>query len=151
MAIKYIKGSVFNTHCHVIAHGCNCKGGFGKGIAYTIAKMHPEVRVAYMTKYNSLHSWKLGDIQYVNVKSSTYHIIANCATQFSFLPHNVLHADYEAIKKIMIELHDFCKANNYGLAIPKIGAGLAGGDWSIIEKIIEEIFVSIDIYIYYIE
>lgn len=37
------------------------------------------------------------------------------------------------------------------LAIPKIGCGLAGGNWNIVEKIINEVTGDkLDVYVYYI-
>jgi hypothetical protein len=36
------------------------------------------------------------------------------------------------------------------VGIPFIGCGLAGGDWRIVEKIINEIFKNRTIYVYYL-
>jgi len=34
------------------------------------------------------------------------------------------------------------------IGIPKIGSGLGGGDWDIIENIVNKVFVDTDIYVY---
>lgn len=39
-------------------------------------------------------------------------------------------------------------ANKMTIAIPKIGAGLAGGDWETIRPILEEVFNDYDLTIY---
>ena len=67
---------------------------------------------------------------------------ANLGTQYYYNSYNskTVLADYDAIRKVMIILYDYCKQNNYRLAIPKIGAGKALGDWNIIEAIIEDVF-----------
>ncbi len=45
-------------------------------------------------------------------------------------------ADYAAIRSCMRWIRESCRGKRIGL--PKIGAGLAGGDWSTIEAIIQE-------------
>lgn len=143
------KGNVFDSGANVIAHGCNCVGGYGAGIAYEVAQRYPKAKESYLTKYRSDDGWKLGDVQLVNVAENSY--IANCATQFHFMPRNVIHADYPAINSVFKKLYNHCKANNLSIAIPLIGAGLAGGDWNIIYGIIKDIFVDWDITIYEFE
>lgn len=58
----------------------------------------------------------------------------NGYTQYHWKGYGVK-ADYEAIRQVFKAIKD----NFSGLRIgyPAIGAGLAGGDWSIIAKIIE--------------
>ena len=51
----------------------------------------------------------------------------------------------------MEKVKRFAKSKNLTIAIPKIGAGLAGGDWDTIEGILKEIFTDYDITIYYLE
>ena len=77
-------------------------------------------------------------------------IIANCATQDKYLPRGECHADYDAIRKAMYTLKNDVYPD-LSIAIPKIGAGLAGGDWNIIEGILNEVFTDYDITVYYLE
>lgn len=154
--IKYIKGDLLTTNCEIIAHGCNCSGGFGSGIAGLIAKKYPIVKENYLKKYWSVSGWALGDIQFnrVNTSFNEYKIIINCATQFYYgreAKYGKVYVSYEAIEIIMNKLYNYSKENNLKIAIPKIGAGLAGGDWKVIEKIINDIFIDIDIFCYYID
>lgn len=146
--ITYIKGDLFDTKADLIAHGCNCKGGYGSGIAYTMAKTYPRAKLLYLEKYDE-DGWDLGDVQMVLQRDGKY--IANCATQDSFLPRGQCHADYGAIRTCMEKVKRFAKSKNLTIAIPKIGAGLAGGDWDTIEGILKEIFTDYDITIYYLE
>jgi O-acetyl-ADP-ribose deacetylase (regulator of RNase III) len=146
--IKYVKGDLFLAPQTIIAHGCNCKGGFGSGVAKTMSQKHPEARSQYLRKFNSV-GWKLGDIQYVK---SNGKVIANCATQYDYgsPKGGAVYVDYDSIKTCMEKLKKVCVENKLSVAIPKIGAGLAGGDWDIIEKIINEVFFDLDIYVYVI-
>ena len=55
--VKLIKGNVFESNADIIAHGCNTMGGFGSGVAGQMAKIYPEVRQAYMSKYEKDGLW----------------------------------------------------------------------------------------------
>lgn len=145
--INYIKGDLFDTDADIIAHGCNCRGGYGSGVAKTMADKYPKARHYYLDKHDD-DGWELGDVQYVTQRDGK--IIANCATQDGYMPRNVCHADYGAIRKCMELVKDFAKGNGYKVAIPKIGAGLAGGDWTKIEKILNDVFSDYDVTVYYL-
>jgi O-acetyl-ADP-ribose deacetylase (regulator of RNase III) len=145
--VKYVKGDLFDTDCDIIAHGCNCRGGFGSGVAYTMAKKYPKAKKEYLNKFDDV-GWKLGDVQFVMVGST---IIANCATQDGYLPRGILHANYDAIELCMETVKQFAQQTNRSVAIPKIGAGLAGGDWQVIEKILQEVFDDYDVTVYYLD
>ena len=75
-------------------------------------------------------------------------MIANCATQLNYLPRTICHADYPAIKAAMIQVKESAKSLGLSVAMPKIGAGLAGGDWNTIKQILEEIFDDYDVTVY---
>lgn len=143
--IVYKKGDLLNASEDIIAHGCNCQGGFGSGVAGQIAKKYPLAKEGYLLKY-AHEGWVLGDIQWnYQLDGKT---IVNCATQESYLPRGIVHASYEAIWKCMLKLKHFAELNNKSIAIPKIGAGLAGGDWNIIEQIIKRVFKDYPITVY---
>lgn len=146
--IRYVKGDLFDTECDIIAHGCNCRGGYGSGVAYTMAKKYPKARDMYLDKYDD-EGWRLGDVQFVHTVSGK--VIANCATQDAFLPRGVKHVDYKAIYFSMLKVKDFAKERGLSIAIPKIGAGLAGGDWQIIESTLEQVFSDYVVTVYYLD
>lgn len=145
--VHTVKGDVFESGADIIAHGCNCKGGFGSGVAGIVAKKFSNVRNSYLTKFQT-EGWQLGDVQFVGIGNSKY--IANCATQKNYLPRGPRHADYDAIKACMEKVRDFAKENKLTVACPKIGAGLAGGDWNIIKKILKDVFTDYDVTVYYL-
>lgn len=128
------KGNLFDTSCKIIAHGVNCRGGFGSGVALQIAKRYPEVKLAYLKKHQSHEKWKLGDVQYVLVMN---HIIANMATQYDYGRVVKLYADYPSINKCFESILKFATELNVSVAMPKVGCGLAGGDWNIVCKLLQ--------------
>lgn len=143
--IKYAKGDVLASKANIVAHGCNCRGGFGSGVAAAIKTKYPKARHYYLDKYEE-DGWKLGDVQFVMQWDGRW--IANCATQDGYLPRGVCHADYDAIRSCMEKVKDFAKPSSQTIAIPKIGAGLAGGDWDKIEAILNEVFSDYDVTVY---
>ena len=76
----------------------------------------------------------MGTYSFAHVRRGNYKvIIVNAYTQYHYNGH---HVDYNAIRSIFKCLKEdfyFCR-----IGFPIIGAGLAGGDWNIISKIIRE-------------
>lgn len=143
--VKFVVGDLFDTSANIIAHGVNCKGGFGSGIALGVRTLYPNVRQDYIKKFNT-KGWKLGQVQFVSIGDNKY--IANCATQYDYLPRDVCHVNYIALRKCMEIVKLYAMTNKFSIAAPRIGAGLGGGDWNRISKILEEVFVNYDITIY---
>jgi O-acetyl-ADP-ribose deacetylase (regulator of RNase III) len=132
--LKFIKGSLFDVQDGIIAHGCNCRGGFGSGVAGQIAKLYPEVRAAYLEKFNK-HGWHLGQIQLVQTKNSNL-IIANMATQDKFGYDGGLYVDYEAVRTALETVFKYAEVDGLSVSLPWVGCGLAGGERCIIQGII---------------
>jgi O-acetyl-ADP-ribose deacetylase (regulator of RNase III) len=61
--------------------------------------------------------------------------IINAYTQYEY-GTDKMNVDYDAITMVMKKINHAYNGKRIGL--PKIGAGLAGGDWNIIRDIIEE-------------
>lgn len=147
--INYVQGDLFEAKVDLIAHGCNCRNGFGSGVAFHMSKKYPKAKAEFHDKFED-EGWRLGDVQFINLIDKDHKWVANCATQYAYLPRGVKHADYDAIRMAMTRVKEFCKSKNLSVAIPKIGAGLAGGDWAEIEKILEEVFSDYEINVYYL-
>ena len=135
MITKYIKGDITETELNFIAHGVNCQNVMGSGVAKALYKKFPEVKKEYhefidlMLKYAVIpHKYLLGE---VNMVQSGDKVICNCFTQEHFgYDKNIRYVNYYALAQCF----DTIKRNlpeGSVLAIPKIGCGLAGGDWEI--------------------
>lgn len=148
MPVETVIGDLFTSLETVRLHGCNARGSFGSGIAGQMNRYHPEARVAYMLAFDEGRV-RLGSI--VWARSNT-HRIANAITQDDFgRVKGVRYADYEAIRSCMRRLEvtvlrshaedrvrEWFGGEVRRVAMPRIGAGLAGGDWEVIEAIIAE-------------
>lgn len=142
--VHYKKGDLFQAPEDLLAHGVNCIGAFGSGVAAGMAHNHRKARDYYFEKHSN-DSWKLGEVQFL-VSGNKW--IANCATQFQCYPRNVCNADYPAIRTCMEGVKLFAQKNNLSIAIPKIGCGLAGGDWDTVKEILEDVFQDYDVTVY---
>lgn len=148
--IIYKKGDLLEAPEDIIAHGCNAVGGFGSGVAGQIAKKYPEAKYSYKNEHE-YGSLQLGYIDVVTIRENlkVQKRIINCVTQQEYLPRGICHANYDAINECMLKVKRYAKAmGNLSIAIPKIGCGLAGGDWQIVEKILEVVFYDYNITVY---
>lgn len=123
----------------VIAHGCNCFCAMGRGIAGSIQIMFPEAYEADKATTVGDRS-KLGTCTYAHVPIGDGHAltVVNAYTQFHWNGDGVeILADYDAIRSCM----KWIKQHHHGqrIGLPKIGAGLARGDWDVILRIIQDV------------
>ncbi len=124
----------------VIAHGCNCMCTMGAGIAVPVRKAWPKAYSADCATEKG-DKGKLGTCSYAVVEGGALTVV-NAYTQFDYRGRGVK-VDYDAIASTMA----WIKANHSGkrIGLPKIGAGLAGGDWARIEAIIARELVNEDV------
>src|SRR5262245_38979996 len=119
----------------VIIHGCNCQCALGAGIAKAVRDVFPEAYAADLGTVKGRRA-KLAGYSAADVERPGKRIsIVNGYTQFHYRGRGVL-ADYEAIRGVMRSVkRDFAGRR---IGYPKIGAGLARGDWETIARIIDE-------------
>lgn len=135
MSISYIKGDLFKTEHKVIAHGCNALGVMGSGVAKIIKEQYTGAFEEYHKKYKTdgLH---LGEVVFAEYNNK---LIANCITQSRFGRDGTQFVDYAAIERCIKVLNENMETHSFDtVAMPKIGAGLGGGNWDLIAEIIEK-------------
>lgn len=133
-----------------MAHGCNCFCCMGGGIAVPVKLTFPE---AYKADLNTMIGDKSKIGTYTSAKSKGK-TVYNLYTQYdtnSYDKRNDLF-EYDGFREIMKNLNKELRHNgpDYVLAMPRIGAGLCGGNWEDIKKIIEEEAKDINVVIYYL-
>ena len=141
--MKEITGDLVNMlywrEFDVGIHGCNCFHKMRSGIAGTMVRTFPGVAEADI--YDSVYAneEKLGSFTSRTFRDETTGdvTIINAYTQFTYSRTERV-ADYDAIRKVFKKIKLIFGGKGLTFGIPKIGAGLAGGDWEIISKIIEE-------------
>ena len=158
--IKTINKDILTVDKGVIVHSVNCIGGVG-GLAGAIARKWPKNASEYIThiKRQKLPIMLLGSVFEVNVAHNV--IVANLFGQNNVgtnerqTEYSALIAGFKRIASTHFEGNDketisFCGIGHekvyidlYEIYIPyKIGCGLGGADWSIVEEIIHKVFDS---------
>ena len=118
----------------LIAHGCNCHCTMGAGIAKGIKAAFPAAWDADRATKSGDRA-KLGQCTAVTVALVTGDlVVVNAYTQYDWRGGGVK-VDYDAVASCMA----WIKRRHTGrvIGLPKIGAGLAGGDWERITGIID--------------
>lgn len=146
MSLSTIHGDLldFPEGISVIAHSCNCRNTMGAGIAAQIKKRYPEAYIADTLAFKQGRSI-LGKTSHAIV-NSTPHIVYNLYTQRDY-SCSYRAVNYEAFYCALSQFHtEVSLLQKIGQPPIKIGlpynisCGLAGGSWSIIFSIIEDIF-----------
>jgi len=152
--MKTIKGDLVELAAagsfNVIVHGCNCFNTMGAGIAYQIAKRFPEAahvdNLTTMGERNKLGKYTIAAVRGYYGDAL---LIVNAYTQYGYGSviraglgagdKSRTHVDYDAIRKVFstVVYSLACMSDTIRIGIPRIGAGLAGGDWNRINTIIE--------------
>ena len=137
--MKTITGNLIelaqDNYFDVIIHCCNCFCTMGAGIAKAIKDVFPEAYEADLLTQKGDRS-KLGTISVAQVTRNDHTIyIVNAYSQYHYSSVTT-QADYAAIRSAMVQIKK--QFSNKKIGYPKIGAGLAGGDWQIIASIIDE-------------
>jgi O-acetyl-ADP-ribose deacetylase (regulator of RNase III) len=134
----------------VIVHVCNDLGKWGKGFVLAISKRWKEPERIYKAAFAAVPSPALGDVQFVPVEPSV--IVANLigqhgvATRTSKTPP----VRYDAIREGLAKVAARARALDASVHMPRIGCGLAGGDWAHVEPLIAETLcaANIDVTVY---
>jgi O-acetyl-ADP-ribose deacetylase (regulator of RNase III) len=121
----------------IICHQVNTLGLMGAGLALRIRTKWPKVYNEYMASVP-----KLGHGQLIKVNNDLY--VANLAAQDSISYTGKIVTKYGSFQHCLQRLYNVLLKKNL-LELPvlfpyKIGCGLAGGDWNVVEKIIEQEF-----------
>ncbi|GMU61741.1 MAG: hypothetical protein AMXMBFR34_35040 [Myxococcaceae bacterium] len=123
MPTAFVKGDLFGTPgLDALAHGCNCAGAMGKGIAVEFRKRFPRMYAEYK-KRCALGQFSLGDV-FVWTEGRT--TVFNLGTQRTWRAK----ADLTAVKtalQAMVRLAE--QAGIHRVGLPRIGAGLGGLAW----------------------
>lgn len=131
MTVVERTSDIFNTEMRVIAHGVNCEGVMGAGIARTIRQLYPFVYDTYKTMCDA-GNLSPGHILFVQDEASNT-IIANLATQDYRGANARLEWVTEAVARLYNSLH---WNSDYGVAFPQIGCGIGGLDWDVVNPVI---------------
>lgn len=138
-----IVNKCLTTHTEgLIAHGVNCCGVMGKGVALAIREAYPIVGKQYFAKFHTkIQPELLGTVQLVQINDKLD--CANCFTQVYYgktlrcYNDSPQQLDYGALDKCLDNIFGLAKAMNRPLGLPWIGTNLAGGDMGVVRAFLE--------------
>lgn len=139
MKIIYKTGNLITADEGIIAHGCNAQGKMNSGVAKAIRENYPSAYDNYMWEHETkgLVLGKYIPIRDICREDKKSRIVLNCITQNNYGYDEKRYFSYDALAKVIETISNAGLDEGIPIAFPKIGAGLGGGDWYIIEKIIE--------------
>ncbi len=144
MINKIVKGDLVqmfkDKKFDVIIHGCNCFNTMGSGIAKQIKTEFPGAYKEDCKTQAGEHK-KLGLCTVY--KYETGQFIVNAYTQYEYGGNHPL--CYPAVYSVFNLLNKEERLHNLRIGIPKIGAGLGGGDWEYIKDMINTVTPLLDI------
>lgn len=153
MSITYLNGDAtrpIGSDSKIIVHICNDIGLWGKGFVLAISKRWKIPEKKYREWYQSKENFSLGEIQMIKVESDIW--VANMICQEGIYKNknDIPPIRYDAVSKALAQVHDFAYDNNAIVHMPRIGCGLAGGNWIMIEEIIQDKLCvnGIDVFVY---
>ena len=139
--IKIIKGDILSVESGVLIHGVNCQSVFNSGLAKQIRHKYPEVCSEYLSLFRDYGGYRyrgdtnlLGTFQTVTISSSLK--IVNAFTQYRYGNDGTKYVSYDAVDEVFDAISEKFYPESY-IHFPKIGCGLAGGEWSVVQSIIE--------------
>lgn len=138
--ITYVKGDLFAANEPAIAHGCNCHGFMGAGVALLVKQQFPHAFSDYRVAVEERQFYP-GVAQPVwcldretQTKATT---VYNLATQNA--PGANAKIEYVEAALYNMRRH-MDHVGNRRIAMPKIGAGIGGLNWPAVEVIIDKVF-----------
>lgn len=141
---KYVDCDIFDMNVDIIGHQVNLYGIMGGGIAREIKERFPDVYEEYREICLS-ESGLLGKMHltyaYVDEDGESELMIANLFGQDESAGQKVL-TNYSALASSLKFLHEWASMlDKKTIALPYgLGCGIAGGDWNIVSKLIEDEF-----------
>lgn len=121
----------------VICHICNDSGGWGRGFVLAVSRRWPQPEADYRDWYRGRgrNDFGLGRIRLIEVGPSLWvaNMVAQAGVRATAAGPPIR---YEALEACLGLLAQECLGHGASVHMPRIGAGLAGGDWGVIEEIV---------------
>lgn len=153
MNLNYVTGDATapkGTGIKVIAHCCNDVGAWGAGFVMALSRKctNPEMQYRKWSRGELPNDipFKQGQVRLASFMGSVNTMVANiigqsgCGDTFGFAP-----VRYEALEEGFIRLREMMVDATWSLHMPRIGCGLAGGEWQKIEDLLTRVFKDTDV------
>ena len=142
--IQYVEGDATvptSSGPTIIAHICNDLGKWGRGFVLVVSGRWKQPEIEYRRWYGQT-SFVLGKIQVVQVAPALW--VSNMIAQHGVRSsaRNPLPIRYGALEQCLTALAVTAETKSAEVHMPRIGCGLAGGEWSRVEPLIQKTLVA---------
>jgi O-acetyl-ADP-ribose deacetylase (regulator of RNase III) len=153
--ITYLTGDATKPNVpgpKIIAHITNDEGGWGAGFVLALNKLSSEPKKMYKSMYNywtmrnKLLFIPLGTVNYARVNHDLY--VANMTAQHRTITSVNKPICYKSVEHCLRNVSEFARREGATIHMPRIGCGLAGGNWSVIESIIDDVLYHENVFVY---
>jgi len=146
MKINYVVGDAtapIGEDRKIICHICNDIGAWGAGFVLALSNKwrYPEDR------YRAMPNYQLGTAMVLEVEPEVY--VANMIAQHGTRPdaQGIPPVRYVALAQALEKVNKVAMTIGATLHMPRIGCGLAGGEWEAVEAVIDDV-VTVDVTVY---
>lgn len=159
--LNYIEGDATaptDDGPRIIAHVSNDIGAWGRGIVQAISRRWPAPEREFRRWHREAATFRLGAVQLVPVEPRLW--VANMVGQHGIMTKRGLKTGagyepeagppirYEAIRECLGTLAGHARERGASVHMPRIGCGLAGGEWSRIEPLLIEQLGDVPVFVY---
>lgn len=144
--ITYVTGDATlpqSANTTIICHSCNNLGVWGAGFVVPLGQKYPESKEKYLSwassRISGVTPFSLGEVQFVKINPKLW--VANLIGQKGVGFRNGIPLRYDALHDGFVKVADFAVTQSAEVVMPRIGCGLGGGDWDIVEKLIKQTFL----------
>lgn len=159
--LTYVKGDatypqLAEGEVGVLCHCCNDEGGWGSGFVLALDHRWSAPKAAYKAWHarevtaqfvnldrprGPMVHFGLGSVHYVQVETNLW--VANIIGQHKTIrTGSVRPVRYVALQEGLKDVAKTCQALGAAAHMPRLGSGLAGGEWGRIEQIIKDTLVA---------
>jgi O-acetyl-ADP-ribose deacetylase (regulator of RNase III) len=144
VSICYVKGDATKPGGdgnRIIIHCCNDLGYWNAGFVKALSKRWSQPERAYRLwarGQDQALPFALGNVQFVPVATDLF--VANIIGQSGIAKDRFAYPPpirYDAIRKALQTVREFALEHNASIHMPRMGAGLGGGNWQLIAEIIQ--------------
>jgi len=136
MPTAFVRGDLFHhPGLKAFAHGCNCAGAMGKGIALEFRERFPRMYAEYKQRCTD-GRFELGDVFVWSEEGGV--TVFNLATQKTTRTR----ADIQAIETALTRMLAAAPGQIDRIGLPRIGAGLGGLPWEEVRALLERVGAS---------